>query len=616
MDDMTPQPWSEQPPIDAGPNNAPVAPTVPSATAPPSAASASAQPTAPPDQHGVGAMLGHAFKSLVTGTQPTYDYDANGNLVTKQVPMPRNQFFKNIIASSILSGAAGDGGTFAQGVVRGAGASVLDQRNRDLQARQQALQQLAARQKAMEIQAEKQRMEFAKNAEQRATAAESRAQEAFKFQQMLNNIQKTHLEFQARMDGLEERKRLVEIGQANAAPYRDAGILPAQTMTDAEYTKHLAEHDPAMAEYDWWPTKLEPHVNPDGTVEARTTYEGYKKNVTIALPQSTKDQWAKAGYTEFVGDNGVAVPIKAGMTMTPQQRQMAQKQYLEKYSDWKDKQKFQLDLEKEKATIGELKARTAEAYAQRDRAKLDIDAGRALKDQKDALAAYDKALDETKDADKAFASLNSTQQRAVVDSYKPWVDSSNARLKEISDELQKLGKTINSTDPSVTKEDKDAAEARLPDLLNRQAELVSFQRQIDKMNNKRAGVVAKPAPPPPDRIEEATKFLSALPPEKQLADIESSKVFTPEEKAELKKRLNLSTGTAEEGEKAKIIGQTVGTAAGPLGAILGRTAGGTTTGREVAKKVGELAGKTARTLLGKKIGGTLAGDVGVWEKKE
>lgn len=447
------------------------------------------QPPAQPDQHGVGAMLGHAFKSLLSGTDTSYTRDDSGTLVAVQTPSKPGALARRILAASVLSGAESAGQpSFFRGLVTGAGGAVNRSNEQDQLARQRADHDFEMRQKAAQGQREQGRYQIEQD-----RAAQQK--ELFAGQLAVNNWQK--LQALKAIQGLDiaDHDSLAKQGSGFAQQYKDAGILPALRVSESE-KEQVLKNDPALSKYDWQPVENQIKIDPKtGAVSHELVYEAFDPNATTKLTDAAAGNYKKVGLSEITGADGNTVKLTPGMTLTPKQNQYLQSQFNQKYPQYHQQQVDALNVEKEKSTIDNIKSEIGLHKAEAGRANRESAAYKKLEDQDNSMKAFDEAREKL-GLEQGFSSLNSKQQRSVLDGLDKTFTETNTKINNIVHEQENLQKQMADAGPERKKD----IEKSLTDLYRQKNDYEVTVSAINRLKQKGLRITPnaeEPKPPAP-----------------------------------------------------------------------------------------------------------------------
>ena len=208
------------------------------------------------------ALFGRAAKMLM-GQSTSYQIDPQtGQTVATQTPNKPGAFFKNILNSAILGGAAAEEAHnknpymgFGGGAVSGGAGAIQDARQQDILKRQQAQEQFNNQQKAAQEQREQQGFDTEQQV-RKAQIAQANAE-----------TYRTNVLTQG--DSLKQHTDVAAIGQQHFSDYDKAGLQPVVKDVPESQMQEMMKNRPGASTLDWEATGVKMGVGPDG----QPTYE-------------------------------------------------------------------------------------------------------------------------------------------------------------------------------------------------------------------------------------------------------------------------------------------------------------------------------------------------------
>lgn len=394
-----------------GPNSKPVPVSntgAPQNTAPPAATPATVVQKVPvPDHH---SLLGRAFRSLYESMgqgPPSYHIDPQSGQAVRdadKTPTKPGQFFRNILAASILGAQSGMeaqhkepyGAGPAQSMIAGAAGVRNDAQSQDDAARRTAEDdwkraQLIKQQKLAE---QKAQTEIDRD---KALTAEANANTA--------RINKETQGSDFRM-----HQEVATAGKASIQPYIEAGLQPVFDNVSESDMTNLIKTRPDAAVLDWEHTGVRTTIDKNGVPQYEYTFTAFDPNGKIKLTPGVLDQWKKDGLDKFYPELS---GYKPGRELTVQQYIQLKRLDEGLFADNIKRTKDRLEVE--------------EKHAQIEKTQLEIGKLRLEKKEKDEL---DKAQQE-------LASLNGDISNLSPDSRRVLSKYSQTMVKEFNDSIGK-----------------------------------------------------------------------------------------------------------------------------------------------------------------------------------
>ncbi len=370
MDDNNPLGSEQQPnprAFDVGaqpqvppPSSAPTSQPQPQ-TPPPAAVMAQQLQQADTQHH---SMLGKAFRSLM-GNDTSFQIDPQtGKAVQTDTPRQPGQFFKSVIAASILGGATAARNRapgFVQGAAEGGGAAIEHGEQEEDKKRQQAQEQF-------------------KN---QLTSRSANTEEDLKRAQIAMHNAQTLRENQImQREDYSFHKEVAENGMKQIKPYIDADPSLVKFKDVSESDMHdLMKNNPNAHNALWEPTGTRIVIGADGKPNVEATYTGVDPTGKVKVTDSQIQHWEAAGLKQIYGKewgvlkDGKELDVKQYMALNQKAQELNNQQLSDK--------KIKLDEDKEEAAIALTKAQASHFKA--ESAKLYSDEA----DRKAASEAFD-----------------------------------------------------------------------------------------------------------------------------------------------------------------------------------------------------------------------------------
>lgn len=308
------------------------------------------------------AAIGKAFRSIM-GNDVNYQVDPNtGQMSQVSTPQKPGTLWRSMLASVILGGATAardKAPGFVQGAAEGGGAVIADNERRDGVKREQA------RQQAKDIQSTR-----AANTEEDLKHAQiafhnsATLKENQDMQFAYSKHEKEEAEYKVRwpIENLRLHNDAASLGTTQIKPFIDAGLPYAfKDVSESEHND-LLKNNPNAIHLLWEPTGVKMSVDSKGDPTYEGTYSAVDPKGDVKLTSDWITAGKKAGLDQVYGTSTWDVLTK-GKTLDAK-TYMAANQKLQELTNAKtvkDKQKF--DEDKERATINNLRAETADRYA-------------------------------------------------------------------------------------------------------------------------------------------------------------------------------------------------------------------------------------------------------------
>lgn len=478
-------------------------------------------------------LLGRAFSSLYESMgqgPPKYHVDPETGQTVRdeQPPGKPGQFFRNILAASILGAAAGQdaharnpSGGFAGGMAAGANAEMGELHNQDDLARKRAADDW---QRAQEI--KKQKMEEERQKSEldlhKAQIAEANA-----------NTARINMETQG--SDFRMHQEVVTAGRANESVYREAGLQPisgTEGISESDMAAFLKRRPEAIS-WDWIHTGLRTTIGPDGKPQYEYTYSAYEPHGKVALTGSALAQWKKDGMEKYYPE---ITNMKPGQQLDVMQFIQLKRLDEGMFADNIKRTKDRLDIEEKKAQI--------------DRTNLEI--------SKLQLEKKDKQDLET--AEQELSGVNGDVSKLGAKSKSILAKYAQTMVKEFNDSMQRAYEIYKGAVTAGGEQSDDARGA-----LQEYQTLQGARDMWLKIGGLGAGQgtaapgaaapAATPAPPPgfkvqevvlahmiaraktygmtPDQIGKIASDLNAMPSPQQRQDYIAKLQVSPEAKAEI-----------------------------------------------------------------------------------
>ena len=433
----------------------------------------------------------HRAVSALLGNTTEYQQTPNGP-VPIQVPNKPGNLFRSILAGAILGAGAGsansqnDAGSGWSAAGRGAGAV---QQN----AQQQQQQRAAEAQKEWENQ---------KQANQ-----DSQEEILRKAQIAHENAATLQLNVATQGTDLETHQKVADMGKASVADFKTAGVPPVvDGITESQMTQYVQDH-PGSGSLDWVHTGVKLGTDADGKPTYEYTLSAYDPNAKVPVSPATYAEWKKNGlfdrYPEYESI------LKSGKTLTALQYTQIKGDAEKVAADNYTKQKNDLDLKKDQASIDDDNARRSEALANVHKINQEISDASLGKTQ---AAQFDKALEELNKKGGDFSAISPASRVIIAESMDKMVPALNAEYKDI----------IASDDPD--------SQAKAGDVLSQIQNLTS-------LGTRALSGIGKGTPPPlaagADQavVTKALSAIGGLGPDDARDAIQNSTTLTPAQKA-------------------------------------------------------------------------------------
>lgn len=304
--------------------------------------------------------LGKAFRSIM-GNDVSYQINPQtGKMEQTETPQKPGQFWRGIIAATVLGGATAAKNKapgFIQGAAEG-GEAVIDkaQQQDELkrkQAQDQFKDQLAARSANTE--------EDLKRAQIHNISVEEDLKRA---QIAMHNAHTLHENQIMQREDYSFHKDVADHGKKQLQPFIDADptLMKFQDIPETQMTD-LLKNNPDSQHLLWEPTGTRIVIGADGKPNVEATYSGVDPKGNVKVTTDQIDQWKKAGLDQIYGKatwdvltKDKELPANTYMAINQKAQELTNKQLIEK------KNKF--DEEKEQTLIAEAKARTKDLNAQ------------------------------------------------------------------------------------------------------------------------------------------------------------------------------------------------------------------------------------------------------------
>ena len=374
-------------------------------------------------------LLGGLFGTAA----PTYAVDpkTGQQVETPGAPQKPGAFFRNILAASMLGGAAAAGqnpaGGFWGGVGNGARAVQANAKQQDLMKQQQAQKDFENKNAAD------------KNARENSAAA---TQEKLAQAQIITSNAET-LRTNVMTQGLSwaQHKEQSDRGVVHLQPYKDAGLQPVeQDVPEIEMMKTV--HDRVVAglpALDWEPTDVKAYNDPKtGQPGFQYTYTGYDPKGTVPISKEVVAQWKKDGLDK-------SDPLEFGMVsnLVDKNQPVEALQYnklkemdAKLYNDNYLREKNDLTSKEGLARIAASNAEVAKDLAEKNRANAETGAINETKNETEARGA---ALDELNKVGGDISKLSPKSKIVLSESARGQISSLDAEAKILIDSGDQAG---------------------------------------------------------------------------------------------------------------------------------------------------------------------------------
>jgi hypothetical protein len=418
------------------PDQAPPTPNLPAGAmggqTPQQALQAMPTPQAP-DVVDHNTLFGKAAKMILGYAPTTYSIDpqTGKQVATQGAPQKPGQFFKNILAASVLGGAAAAGqnpeGGFWGGVGNGARAAQANAKQKDLMRQQQAQKDFENKNAAD------------KNARENSAAA---TQEKLAQAQIIaSNAETLRSNVMTQGASWDQHQKEADRGVTHLQPYKDAGLQPVeQDVPEIEMMKTV--HDRVVAglpALDFEPTGVKAYNDPKtGQPGFQYTYTGYDPKGTVPISREVVAQWKKDGLDK-------SDPLEFGMVsnLVDKNQPVEALQYnklkemdAKLYNDNYIREKNDLTSKEADARIKASKAEVAKDLAEKNRANAETGAINETKNETEARGA---ALDELNKVGGDMSKLSPKSKIVLSESAKGQIASLDAEAKMLIDSGDQAG---------------------------------------------------------------------------------------------------------------------------------------------------------------------------------
>lgn len=377
--------------------------------------SQAAAPPPPPDpnvQHDT--LFGKAAKMLL-GHDTQYSIDANGKTVATAAPQKPGQFFRNLLAASILGGAAGANNdkthSFAGGLAQGGAAEIQDQRSQDELKRKQAQDQFENQNKANQ---------------------EKRDQQGFETQEQLRKAQiaqanqetlKTNVLTQG--ESFKNHQEVATMGKTHFGDYDAAGIQPIFKDVPESEMQQTWQNRQGSSAMDWEATGVKTVVGKDGQPSYEYTYSAYDPKGKIPVSAATIAQWKKDGMDKYYPE--LFDMVKPGKTLDAGQYIELKRTDSQLYNDTQTRQKNDQNTAEGQARIHQQNAAAAKDWADASKAKSESVLENTASEQ------FNSALNELNKAGGDFSKLTPKSKMVIGESTSKLMPALSAEIKSAVD---------------------------------------------------------------------------------------------------------------------------------------------------------------------------------------
>lgn len=351
----------------------------------------------PPDVNTMhDTLFGKAAKMLL-GHDTQYSVDANGKTVATAAPQKPGQFFRNLLAASILGGAAGADNPqhgFAGGVVQGGAAEIQDARKQDAQKRQQAQEQFENQNKA--------------NQEKRDQTGFETAEQLRKAQIAQANQETLKTNILTQGESFKNHQEVAAAGKTHFGDYDAAGIQPIFKDVPESEMQQTWQNRPGASAMDWEATGVKTVMKPDGTPSYEYTYSAYDPKGKIPVSQGTIDQWKKDGMDKYYPE--LFDMVKAGKELDASQYIELKRTDSQLYNNTLTRQKNDQDTAEGQARVHQANAAAARDWAEALKAKSESVLEKTASEQ------FNSALTELDNAGGDFSKLSPKSKMVIGES--------------------------------------------------------------------------------------------------------------------------------------------------------------------------------------------------------
>lgn len=354
--------------------------------------------------------LGKAFRSIM-GNDVSYQINPQtGKMEQTETPQKPGQFWRGIIAATVLGGATAAKNKapgFIQGAAEGGEAVVDKSEQQDKLKRQQAQDQFK---------------------DQLAARSANTEEDLKRAQIAMHNAHTLHENQIMQREDYSFHKDVADHGKKQLQPFIDADptLVKFQDIPETQMTD-LLKNNPDSQHLLWEPTGTRIVIGADGKPNVEATYSGVDPSGKVKITKDQIDVWKKAGIDQIYPKDWEDV-LKPGKELTATQymavnqksQELANKQLITK--------KEKMSEEEQQAKIGLEKAQAAHWYA--DAAKIKKEGGDKAKAEKTYIDAAD-ALDKLVKDGKGFDDLPIRYQDALA-------DHSQAEAKDKGDMLKTM----------------------------------------------------------------------------------------------------------------------------------------------------------------------------------
>ena len=419
------------------PTNQPSTATIPQQQvqgAPPAAmqpAPAQQQPQQPNPQVATAvhdSLIGRAFKAI-SGQNTQYQVDpSTGKMVQTQVPNTPGQFFRNVVASAIVGGAAGADNANSRSAGSGLAAGALGARaalNRDQQLDQERVQRA---QQDYQNQLVSQR-------NQREEAEAQRQAQGFQTEETLRKANIAHANAETyrtnvltQGEDFKTHQEVAEAGNTHFSDYKDAGLKPIAENVSEQEMNDFMKNRPGSSQLDWEATGVKVGKDAQGNPTHEYTYSAFDPKGQIPVSQGTLDQWKKDGMDKYYPD--LFKNLKAGRELDVNAYVSLKKKDANLFNNNFARQKQELDLEEGQQRINTQKATAAHEYAETRHVNQEIFDSSLNKKQGEQFTAAMKSLD---DAGGDISKLKPSERVTLGESAARLLPAYNTAIKNALD---------------------------------------------------------------------------------------------------------------------------------------------------------------------------------------
>ncbi len=355
--------------------------------------------------------LGKAFRSIM-GNDVSYQINPQtGKMEQTETPQKPGQFWRGIIAATVLGGATAARSKapgFIQGAAEGGEAVVDKSQQQDLLKRQQAQEQFK---------------------DQLAARSANTEEDLKRAQIAMHNAHTLHENQIMQREDYSFHKDVADHGKTQLQPFinADPTLVKFQDIPETQMTD-LLKNNPDSQHLLWEPTGTRIVIGADGKPNVEATYSGVDPKGNVKVTTDQIDSWKKAGLDQIYGKatwdvltKDKELPANTYMAINQKAQELTNKQLIDK--------KTKLDADKESAAIDLAKAQTKHFNAE---------AGKLWAEEKDKKMATE-AFD--------VLSTGGDISKISIKGRKLLIDGLDSIIKTNVDELKALPKDPTTNQP-------------------------------------------------------------------------------------------------------------------------------------------------------------------------